>query len=68
MFELAYATAERGLAKQQNFGRAPKAAVIRCCHSVSEMLQSTADVRIRLSFLLDLCSLTILATIDHSYH
>jgi hypothetical protein len=39
MFELAYATAERGLPKQQNFGRAPKAAVIRCCHSVSEMLQ-----------------------------
>jgi hypothetical protein len=35
MFELADATAERGLLKQQYLGRAPKAAVIRCCHSVS---------------------------------
>jgi hypothetical protein len=39
MFELADATAERGLLKQQYFGRAPKAAVIRCCYSVSKMLQ-----------------------------
>jgi hypothetical protein len=39
MFELADATAERGLLKQQYFGRAPKATVIRRCHSVSKMLQ-----------------------------
>jgi hypothetical protein len=39
MFELADATAKLGLLKQQYFGRAPKAAVIRCCHSVSKMLQ-----------------------------
>jgi hypothetical protein len=39
MFELADATAKRGLPKQQYFGRAPKAAVIRCCRGVSKMLQ-----------------------------
>ena len=39
MFELVDATAERGLPKQQYFGRASKAAVLRCCHSVSKMLQ-----------------------------
>jgi hypothetical protein len=39
MFKLADATAERGLLKQQHFGRAPKAAMIRCCDSVSKMLQ-----------------------------
>jgi hypothetical protein len=39
MFELADATAERGLLNQQYVGRAPKAAVIRCGHSVSKMLQ-----------------------------
>jgi hypothetical protein len=39
MFELADATAERGLPKQQYFSRAPKAAVIRCCQSVSKVLQ-----------------------------
>ena len=39
MFELADATAELGLLKQQFFGCTPKAAVIRCSHSVSKMLQ-----------------------------
>jgi hypothetical protein len=42
---------------------APKAAVIRCCQSVSKMLQIDGGrVRVRPSFLWDLCSLTILAT------
>ncbi len=62
MFELADATAERGLPKQQYFSRAPKAAVIRCCQSVSKVLQIDGGARIGLNFLLDLCSLTILAT------
>jgi hypothetical protein len=39
MFELVDATAERGLPKQQYFSRAPKAAMIRCCQSVSKVLQ-----------------------------
>jgi hypothetical protein len=39
MFELADATAERGLPKQQYFSRAPKAAVIRCCHGASKVQQ-----------------------------
>ena len=39
MFQLANATAECGLLEQQRFRRAPEAAVIRCCRSVSKMLQ-----------------------------
>ena len=39
MFQFANATAECGLPKQQRIGRASKAAVIHCCHSVSKMLQ-----------------------------
>jgi len=50
MFELADATAERGLLKQQYFGRAPKAAVIRCCYSVSKMLQVDGGRANRIKF------------------
>ena len=39
MFQFANATAECGLLEQQRFRRAPEAAVIRCLHSVSKMLQ-----------------------------
>jgi len=68
MFELANATAKRGLPKQQYFGRAPKATVTRCCHSVSNILQIDVGRSITTKCSMGLRSLTILATTEHSCH
>ena len=47
--------------EQQYFGRAPKAAVIRCCYSVSKMLQVDGGRANRIKFS------TGFMFADHSY-